>query len=50
MQLFFISFTYFPHIGRVTATAGFKLTHPCQLSLWEETGAPGENPRLSVER
>jgi hypothetical protein len=23
---------------------------PCQLSLWEETGAPGENPRLSVER
>ena len=23
---------------------------PCQLSLWEETGAPGENPRLSTER
>jgi hypothetical protein len=23
---------------------------PCQLSLWEETGVPGENPRLSVER
>jgi hypothetical protein len=23
---------------------------PCQLSLWEETGAPGENTRLSVER
>jgi hypothetical protein len=23
---------------------------PCQLSLWEETGAPGENPRLSAER
>ena len=22
---------------------------PCQLSLWEETGAPGENPRLSAE-
>jgi hypothetical protein len=22
----------------------------CQLSLWEETGAPGENPRLSAER
>jgi hypothetical protein len=20
---------------------------PCQLSLWEETGIPGENPRLS---
>jgi hypothetical protein len=23
---------------------------PWQLSLWEETGAPGENPRLSAER
>jgi hypothetical protein len=23
---------------------------PCQLSLWEETGVPGENPRLSAER
>jgi hypothetical protein len=23
---------------------------PCQLFLWEETGAPGENPRLSAER
>ena len=22
---------------------------PCQHSLWEETGVPGENPRLSVE-
>jgi hypothetical protein len=22
---------------------------PCQLSLWEETGVPGENPRLSAE-
>jgi hypothetical protein len=22
----------------------------CQLSMWEETGAPGENPRLSAER
>jgi hypothetical protein len=22
----------------------------CQLSLWEGTGAPGENPRLSAER
>ena len=22
---------------------------PCQLSLWEETEEPGENPRLSVE-
>ena len=23
---------------------------PCQLSLWEEIGAPGENPRLSAKR
>jgi hypothetical protein len=23
---------------------------PCQHYLWEETGVPGENPRLSVER
>ena len=23
---------------------------PCQLSLWEETGLPGGNPRLSAER
>jgi hypothetical protein len=23
---------------------------PCQLALWEETGAPGENPRLLAER
>ena len=23
---------------------------PCQLSLWEETGVPGGNPRLSAER
>jgi hypothetical protein len=23
---------------------------PCQLSLWEETGEPGENPRLSTDR
>ena len=29
----------------------FILTHPaCQLFLWEETGAPGENPRPSADR
>jgi hypothetical protein len=31
----------------------FCLTHPnppCQLSLWEETGVPGGNPRLLAER
>jgi hypothetical protein len=27
----------------------FILTHPVNwLALWEETGAPGENPRLSA--
>jgi uncharacterized membrane-anchored protein len=29
----------------------FCLTHPVNLlSLWEETGVPGGNPRLSAER
>ena len=27
-----------------------KPNPPCQLSLWKETGVPGENPRLSAER
>ena len=27
-----------------------KPNPPCQLSLLEETGLPGENPRLSAER
>ena len=26
-----------------------KPNPPCQLSLWEETGVPGENPQLSAE-
>ena len=41
--------------SRNTATVegsirGANPNPPCQLSLWEETGAPGENPRLSAER
>jgi hypothetical protein len=28
----------------------FVSNPPCQLSLWEETGVPGGNPRLSAER
>ena len=47
----------FANYGRVTTTActnycgSFYLIHPaCQLSLWEKTGVPGENPRLSAER
>ena len=28
---------------------GVNPNTPCQHSLWEETGIPGENPRLSVE-
>ena len=27
-----------------------KPNSTCQLSLWEETGVPGENPRLTAER
>ena len=27
-----------------------KPNPPCQLSLWEEIGVPGENPQLSAER
>ena len=27
-----------------------KPNPPCQISLWEETGVPGENLRLSAER
>jgi hypothetical protein len=35
----------------ITFLTVFILTDQlCRLSLWEETGAPGENPRLSVER
>ncbi len=46
----------FAHKGRVTTTAyanycGPALPNqPCQHSLWEETGVPGENPRPSAER
>ena len=43
----------FANLGRVTTTAYASYCGPflpCQLSLWEETGVPGENPRLSAER
>ena len=35
---------------REPITVGPYYIPPCQLSLWEETGVPGENPRLSAER
>jgi hypothetical protein len=39
------------HIMPITVGPFFFLPNPpCQLSLWEETGVPGENPRLSAER
>jgi hypothetical protein len=43
------------HAGTVTQPPlDLPLTYvfnpPCQLSLWEETGVPGENPRLLAER
>ena len=34
----------------VISNMALKPNPPCQLSLWEETGVPGENPRLSAER
>jgi hypothetical protein len=34
---------------RLKGHLGNNPNSPCQHSLWEETGAPGENPRLSVE-
>ena len=52
----FIYLFNFAHKGRVTTTAyanycGLALPNPpCQLSLWEETAIPGENPRPSAER
>ena len=42
-----------PYIFQVVASLPTKAypNPPCQLSLWEETGAPGEKtPRLSAER
>ena len=39
------SHRYFSYTDNLMA-----LKPPCQLSLWEETGGPGENPRLSAER
>ena len=39
------------HHNSVSQLLGPVLPNPpSQLSLWEETGVPGENPRLSAER
>ena len=38
---------YFSYTDNLMA---LKPNPPCQLSLLEETGVPGENPRLSAER
>ena len=35
---------------REPITVGPYYLSPCQLSLWEETGVPGENPQLSAEQ
>jgi hypothetical protein len=34
---------------RANPSLGANPNQPCQHSLWEETGVPGENPRLSAE-
>ena len=55
MANFFLFFILLRHKSRVTTTAWTNCcgpvvrNPPCQLSLWEETGVPGENPRLSAE-
>ena len=39
------------HHNSVSQLLWARITYPpCQLSLWQETGVPGENPRLSAER
>ena len=46
-----ILFFLFNFATRAGSRAGPVLPNPpSQLSLWEETGVPGENPRLSAER
>ena len=54
MQGFFILFSLATGAGlpqqREPITGPLLPIPPCQLSLWEETGVPGENPRLSAER
>ena len=48
-RLFYIKFTTI--VILCTFLSVSIPTHPhCQLSVWEETGAPGENPQLSAER
>jgi hypothetical protein len=37
-------------VFRANPSLGANPNQPCQHSLWEETGVPGENPRLSAER
>ena len=49
---FIYLFIYLPYKSTFsTEHYRLYLTHPvkCQLSLWEETGVPGENPRPSAE-
>ena len=52
--IFFILFSFATRAGspqrREPITVGPYYLTLCQLSLWEETRSPGENPRLSAER
>ena len=45
--LFFYLFNFATRAGPISVG---NFNPPCQLSLWEETGVAGENPRLSAER
>ncbi len=55
IYLFFYLFNFPTRAGSPQRTAyanycGPALPNPpCQLSLWEETGVPGENPRPSAQ-
>ena len=42
--------TYDSIVSYIDNLMALKPNPPCQLSLWEETEVPGENPRLAAER
>jgi hypothetical protein len=49
MQNFmFAKKTTFSEILTIELPLGANPNQTCQYSMWEETGVPGENPRLSA--
>ena len=47
-RLYLMRVTYDSIFSYTDNPMALKPNPPCQLSLWEETGVPGENPRLST--